>query len=155
MSSTSFDGQFEDSPEGFKKGDRARITAGEHAGKWGVIDDELLSGYYVVTPEGETRPAILETFELQPVVVPQLVAGLPVPPEDPTKDELGDWVAETVIRLSGRVSGLGPMAWDHNAPTAQADGLEWIINDLDEVVVTAIELQMKLRRSLFLLKGGE
>lgn len=147
---TSFGGQFEDDPKGFVKGDRARIIAGEHAGKFGTIDEELLSGYYVVTPEGETRPAILETFELEPVVGPRLVAGLPVPPAVLDGPALASEVADTITRLSTRVSLTGPLAGDGPDNT-----LEVLITDLDEVIVNAIEAQVRARRRLAELRGAK
>ena len=145
---TSFGGSFEDDPKGFDKGDRVRIISGEQAGKFGIVDEELLSGYYVVTPEGETRPAVLETFELEPIVEPRIVLGQPVPPAAMDAPGLAAEVASTVARLGSRVEMHGPQVAE--TPEALISAL---VDDLDEVIVTAIETQVRLRRKLAELLG--
>lgn len=147
---TSFAGQFEDDPKGFVKGDRARIIAGQHAGKFGRIDDELSTGYYVVTPDGDTRPAILETTELEPIVEPRIVLGHPVPPATLDAPALAAEVAATVSRLATRVEMTGPQV------AATPDALiSVLVSDLDDVIVTAIETQVRLRRKLAELLGAK
>lgn len=141
---------FEDDGVGFKKGDKVRIIAGENAGKFGTIDDDLVSGYYVVIPDGETRPAILETTELEPIVEPRLVLGMPVPSADLDTSELAAEVAATVTRLSTRVNLTGPQV------AASPEALIGVlVTDLDEVILTAIETQVRLRRKLAEMMGAK
>lgn len=141
---------FEDDGVGFKPKDKVRIIAGDHAGKFGVIDSELTTGYYVVIPDGQTRPAVLETTELEPIVEPRIVLGLPVPPADLGAPELAAEVAATVARLGVRVTMHGPQVAE--TPDALISNL---VDDLDEVIVTAIETQVRLRRKLAELLGAK
>jgi hypothetical protein len=141
---TAFAGQFEDSPSGFSREDRARIVGGKHAGKFGTIVGELVNGYYHVKVDGTGEDAVLETFELEPLIRPVLVAGGLVRAETVKATDVAEEIVDTLTRLAKDVTVPPGQVFDRSA----RDNLTDLLVELDEVIIEAVSSQIKIRRAV-------
>jgi hypothetical protein len=141
---TAFAGQFEDSPSGFSREDRARIVGGKHAGKFGTIVGELVNGYYHVKVDGTGEDAVLETFELEPLIRPVMVAGGLVRKVPVKATDLADEIADTLTRLAKDVT-VHPEA---TYTESERSNLLDLLTDLDEVIIDAVAAQVNIRRKV-------
>ena len=140
---TAFAGPFEDDNTGFKPSERARITAGPEAGKFGVIQSEVVPGYYHVRLEGSGRDLVLEYNEMTPVIAPVLVAGGQVRQARVTAHDIADEIVETITRLAKEVTV--PEGQHFEGPVR--DELVSIVTELDDVIIDAVSAQVKIRRA--------
>jgi hypothetical protein len=140
---TAFAGQFEDSPSGFSRDDRARIVSGSYAGQFGTIVGELVNGYYHVKTDGGAD-VVLETFELEPLIRPVLVAGGVVRPEPVRATDLADEIVDTVTRLAKEVTVPPGQVFDRSL----RGNLEDLLVELDDVIIEAVSAAVKVRRQV-------
>lgn len=141
---TAFASPFEDDSTGFKPQERARITVGPEAGKFGIVQEEVVPGYYHVRLEGSGKDLVLEYNEMVPVIAPVLVAGGQVRAARVTADDIAEEIAETITRLAKEVTV--PVGQHFEGPVR--DELVSILTELDDVIIDAVSAQVKIRRTV-------
>lgn len=140
---TAYAGQFEDSPAGFSTDDRARIVSGTYAGQYGTIVGELVNGYYHVKTDGGAD-VVLETFELEPLIRPVLVAGGQVRTMAVTAQDMAEEIADTITRLAKEVTVPPGQVFESGARS----NLEELLVELDDVIIEAVSSAVKIRRRI-------
>ena len=153
MTTTTFASPFfDDSNDGFTKGERVRVITGEHAGKFGTIDQALPSGYYFVEVEGTDATQVYDYHMIEPLTQPVQLALFPeAPAYGMTSAALAEEVSEAITRATTRVLGVGQAQYDQG--TSQkfedmplADLIEGALEELDDVIVYSTMVGIRFRR---------
>lgn len=154
MTTTAID-SYDDSNEGFQQGEKVRIVSGEHAGKFGVINEVLMTtGYYIVKPDDSERLALMDFHEIEPIIEPVAAKEwADAPAFGLSSAQLAEEVAEAITRATSRVTGVGHDQYAEQGrqgfETMKLDDLiEYQLEELDDVINYSVMLQIRLRRTL-------
>ena len=155
MTTTTFASPFfDDSNDGFTKGERVRVITGEHAGKFGTIDQALPSGYYFVEVEGTDATQVYDYHMIEPLTQPVQLALFPeAPAYGMTSAALAEEVSKAITRATTRVLGVG--AQQYSTRTSQKfedqplkELFEGLLEEADDLINYGVMVQIRIRRMI-------